>query len=120
MKYGAKRTVCGAGHTHDSKLEAGRCGELHLLEKAGRIRNLMIHPQFYFEINGAPLKHGNGRRVGYKADFQYFEGDANVVEDCKGFITPDWPLRKAVFCALFPYIEFREVKANANRNRKVR
>lgn len=109
MKYGAKKTVCGQLHTHDSKLEARRCDNLHLLQRLGVITHLQVQPQFYFVINGEQLKHDNGRRVGYKADFQYFEGDLNVVEDCKGFVTPDWPLRKAIFKALFPHITFREV-----------
>jgi len=109
-KYGAKKTSCTVGHSHDSKLEANRCDDLHVIERTGAIRNLVVHPQFYFQINGTQLKHENGRRVGYKADFQYFEGDDNIVEDCKGFITKDWPLRKALFRALFPYVTLREIK----------
>ena len=111
MKYGAKKTICGQLHTHDSKLEATRCDQLHLMQRMGDITHLEVHPQFWFVINGEQLKHDNGRRVGYKADFQYFEGDRNVVEDCKGFITSDWPLRKAIFKALFPHITLREVKS---------
>lgn len=110
MKYGAKKTICGQLHTHDSKLEAARCDQLHLMQRMGDITHLEVHPQFWFVINGEQLKHDNGRRVGYKADFQYFEGDSNVVEDCKGFITSDWPLRKAIFKSLFPHITLREVK----------
>lgn len=110
MKYGAKKTVCGQLHTHDSKLEARRCDQLHLMQRMGDISHLTVHPQFWFVMpNGEQLKHDNGRRVGYKADFQYFSGDLNVVEDCKGFITSDWPLRKAIFKALFPHITLREV-----------
>jgi len=68
----------------------------------GEISHLAVHPQFFFVIDGEQLKHDNGRRVGYKADFQFFEGDLNVVEDCKGMVTSDWPLRKSVFklCSL--------------------
>lgn len=110
-KYGAKKTACAAGHTHDSKGEARRCDQLHLLQRGGVIRNLTVQPQFWFTINGEQLKHENGRRVGVKLDFQYFERDENVVEDFKGFVTPGWPLRKAVFRALHPYITLREVRA---------
>lgn len=110
MKYGAKKTICGQLHTHDSKLEAARCDQLHMMQRMGDITHLTVHPQFWFVIDGEQLKHDNGRRVGYKADFQYFEGDKNVVEDCKGFITSDWPLRKAVFKALFRHITLREIK----------
>ena len=109
MKYGAKKTVCGQLHTHDSKLEAARCDQLHMMQRMGDISHLTVHPKFFFILDGQQLKHDNGRRVGYTADFQYFQGDKNVVEDCKGFITSDWPLRKAVFKALFKHITLREV-----------
>ena len=107
-KYGAKKSECQHGHTHDSIKEAKRCNELHLLERAGEISHLQVHPQFWFVIDGRQIKHENGRRVGMKPDFQYFEGEQNVVEDCKGFRTPDYVLRKAIFKALFPHITFLE------------
>lgn len=112
-KFGAKRTACNSGHTHASGKEARRCNDLHLMQKAGQISRLTIEPQFWFAINGVQIKHDNGRRVGIKADFQYFEGNANVVEDVKasgiGGRARDYPLRKAIFRALYPFIEFREV-----------
>lgn len=111
MKYGAKKTVCDQLHTHDSKLEAARCDYLHKRQRMGEISHLAVHPQFFFVINGEQLKHDNGRRVGYKADFQFFEKDLNVVEDCKGMVTSDWPLRKAIFKALFPFITLRVIKS---------
>ncbi len=111
MKYGAKKTVCDQLHMHDSKLEAARCDYLHKRQRMGEISHLAVHPQFFFVIDGEQLKHDNGRRVGYKADFQFFEGDLNVVEDCKGMVTADWPLRKAIFKALFPFITLRVIKS---------
>lgn len=39
-KYGAKKASCLYGHTHDSRKEARRCNELHLLQKAGAIKDL--------------------------------------------------------------------------------
>jgi hypothetical protein len=108
-KYGARKTPCQHGHTHASGREAKRCNDLHLLERGGLISRLTQQPQFWFTIDGRQIKHDNGRRVGYQADFQYFEGGKNVVEDSKGCTVRDWPLRKAVFRALFPHIELREV-----------
>lgn len=112
-KYGAKATICTAAHNHPSKREAKRCDELHLLQRAGEISRLETQPQFWFAINGEQVKHENGRRVGYKPDFQYFEGQLNVVEEVKpasvAARSPDYPLRKAIFRALFPFITFREV-----------
>lgn len=107
-KFGAKRTTCAEGHSHPSAAEAKRCSELHLLERAGVISRLRLHPQYWFDIKGEPIKHDNGRRVGYKADWAYFEGHLSVVEECKGFRTADYALRKAIFKAMYPHITFRE------------
>jgi hypothetical protein len=109
-KYRAVKAQCNAGHTHDSKREAIRCNELHALEAAGEISDLMIHPQYWFVINGRQLKHPNGRRVGYKSDFEYVENGMLVTEDVKGVVVRDWPLRRAVFKALFPHHDLRETK----------
>jgi hypothetical protein len=109
-KYRAVKAQCNAGHTHDSKREAVRCNELHILEAAGEISDLTIHPQYWFVINGRQLKHPNGRRVGYKSDFEYIENGMLVTEDVKGVIVRDWPLRRAVFKALFPNHDLRETK----------
>ena len=109
-KYRAVKANCKTGHTHDSKREAMRCNELHILQAAGEITDLMIHPQYWFVINGRQLKHPNGRRVGYKSDFEYVENGMLVTEDVKGVIVRDWPLRRAVFKALFPNHDLRETK----------
>jgi hypothetical protein len=111
-KYRAVKSQCNAGHTHDSKREAIRCNELHLMESAGEISDLIIHPQYWFVINGKQLKHANGRRVGYKSDFEYTDTESGikVTEDVKGVIVRDWPLRRAVFIALFPGNQLRETK----------
>ena len=113
MKFRAKKAFCANHHTHDSKAEAMRCDELHERQARGEITHLTVHPKFLFVIDGRQLKHSNGRRVGYTGDFQYFEGDSNVVEDVKPksrlAISRDWPLRKAVFQALFPFIDLREI-----------
>jgi hypothetical protein len=109
-KYGARKAHCSIGHEHASQREAKRCNELRLMERAGEISHLEAQPQFYFEINGKTLKHENGRRVGVKLDFTYRERDGRqIAEDSKGYSVRDWPLRKAIFRALFPHIELREV-----------
>ena len=107
-KFGAKKTVCAHGHTHDSRKEASRCDQLHHMQANDEISDLEIQPQYWFVINGKQVKHANGRRVGYRPDFNYVMKGIEVVEDCKGFITADYTLRKAIFKALFPHIEFIE------------
>lgn len=109
-KYGAKKTCCNHGHTHDSKREAKRCDELHLLQRAGQIEGLTVQPEFKFAIDGSWLKMSNGHVAGYKPDFQYKEGDKIVCEDVKGMIVRDFPLRAALFRHLFPDMELRITK----------
>lgn len=111
-KYRAVKSQCASGHTHDSKREAIRCNELHDLQAAGAIGDLIVHPQYWFVINGKQLKHANGRRVGYKSDFEYTDtaSGIKITEDVKGAIVRDWPLRRAVFIALFPNHTLRETK----------
>ncbi len=111
-KYFARKTDCAHGHTHASKREAGRCDTLHAMQAKGGIADLEIEPQFWFAIDGKQLKHGNGHRVGYKADFLYTDliTEERVVEDVKGVSVRDWPLRKAIFTALNPHLVLREVK----------
>lgn len=111
-KFGARKTGCSQGHMHDSAKEATRCNELHLLQKGGVISHLVIAPQYWFQIGGEQLRHDNGRRVGMKLDFAYIEAEHTVVEDVKGgkaTKTEAYTLRKAIFRALYPFIQFREV-----------
>lgn len=112
-KFDAKKAACQHGHTHDSRSEAKRCNALHLLQRGNLIADLVVQPQYWFVINGVQVKHENGRRLGYRADFAYrdVEKGADVVEDVKGGYRDDaWTIRKAVFRALFPHLELREVK----------
>lgn len=110
-KYGARKTPCRHGHTHDSAKEARHCNDLHLLLYAGEIEDLRFQEQFWFTINGQPLKHDNGRRVGVKIDFTYIDRHSaqRIADDAKGFVVRDWPLRKAIFRACFPQYTLREV-----------
>lgn len=112
-KWKAKKAYCAEGHKHDSISEARRCDELHDMQKLGYIDDLIVWPQFWFVINGRQVKHDNGRRLGVKLDFGYTLNGNDVVEDVKGSKATDsrdWPIRKAVFRALFPTIELREIR----------
>ena len=91
-KFKAKRTECDAGHKHPSKKEAKRCGELRLLEKAGAVSELEFQPRYALIVNGVKV-------CGYIADFRYIEKDKSVVEDCKGFKTPEYKLKKKLMAA---------------------
>ena len=94
-KYSAKKTHCGAGHMHDSKMEAKRCDDLTALEAAGKIDRLVQQPEFRVEINGKLMCR-------YVADFSWFTSDCQVVEDVKGVRTPMFNLKRKLVEASHP------------------
>lgn len=99
-KYGAVKTVVD-GMTFASKREARRYLELKTLQAAGKISGLGMQPTFTLTMEG-------GKNVGvYKADFVYLEDGVKVVEDCKGFRTTAYRLKKRMFEAQYG-IKIRE------------
>jgi hypothetical protein len=110
-KFNAKRTHCSAGHEHASKKEAAKCNDLRLLEMAGEISHLEVEPFYPFCVDGSVVKHPNGRRVGMKPDFSFRERGNPVALDIKGGMatqTEAYVLRRTLFRAFYPQIEFRE------------
>jgi hypothetical protein len=103
-KYKAVRTECGhCSKPHPSKAEAKRCGELHLLQKAGQIRLLEREPSFPVVIDGTKV-------FTYKADFSYFTESERVVEDVKGMLTPVYKLKKKIVEAYYRGLKIVEVR----------
>ena len=98
-KYHAKPVVVD-GVRFDSQREARRYGELRLLLELGVITDLEIHPRYPLVVNGVLV-------ATYVGDFQYFEGEVMVLEDCKGFRTPLYRLKKKLMRALYS-IEIKE------------
>jgi hypothetical protein len=94
-KYSAIKTVCAAGHKHDSKMEAARCDQLTALEEAGEIDRLMQQPEFRVEINGRLVCR-------YVADFAWFTKDCRIIEDVKGMATPMFNLKRKLVEAAHP------------------
>lgn len=108
-KYGAKKIKDPAtGYVFDSKKEFIRWCELRILERSGKISNLKrqvkyeLLPNQYesyarFSKTGKQLKDGVRlieRGVSYVADFVYTENGETVVEDCKGFKTDDYLIKR--------------------------
>lgn len=92
-KYGNKKTVID-GITFDSKKEAKRYGELKLLERAGHIDTLSLQPKFTL-IPSQRRDDGVAERpCAYVADFMYRENGKFIVEDTKGFKTPDYIIKR--------------------------
>lgn len=100
-KYGSRKVTVD-GTTFDSVREYNRYKELKLLERAGKITNLkrqvkyLLIPSLYeIEIiNGKEKRRCIERACVYVADFVYTEGDELVVEDCKGFKTEAYKIKR--------------------------
>lgn len=98
-KYNNVKTTVD-GFTFDSKREAARYSELRLLERAGRIKGLMLQQPFKVSLNSVHV-------FTYRADFVYFEDGRRVVEDVKGFATPLYRLKKRIIKAIYN-VDIRE------------
>lgn len=98
-KYRNQKTIVD-GITFDSKREAGRYGELKLLERAGAIKNLELQPRIKLEVGDKKIKYASGRQVCYVADFRYIEDGKYVVEDSKGYRTATYKLKWAILNAM--------------------
>lgn len=96
-KYGAQKSVCCQGHKHDSKKEAERCNELHLLQRAGAITNLEVQKRFCLIPPRKYNRMPNERGWDYIADFAYNENGKLIVEDTKGYKTKDYIAKRKAF-----------------------
>lgn len=105
------------GFSFDSKAEARRYQELCLLEAAGQIEDLAVHPLYQLQ---AAFTDSTGRRhraIHYEGDFSYTEvldpqsvqGRA-VVEDVKGHRTEVFKLKEKLLRFRYPSIELRVIE----------
>lgn len=91
-KYRARKTTVD-GIEFDSAREAKRYTRLRALEEEGEIQHLRLQVPFElvpsFECDGVKY-----RGMKYVADFAYVRDGKAVVEDCKGFKTPEYRIKK--------------------------
>lgn len=98
-KYGNHKVKAG-GHTFDSQAEYNRYCELKLLERAGDVSQLEVHPMYELlpaytiVIDGKKRKR---RAITYEADFAYVENGIEVIEDVKGAETAVFKLKRKMF-----------------------
>lgn len=99
-KYHAKRATVGA-EVFDSRKEARRWTELQLLQRGGEIRDLRRQVKIELVGRDGALRSATGRKLSYRADFVYFDcrHGYEVIEDAKGFQTPEYKLKRAVLAA---------------------
>lgn len=118
-KFNATR-VKADGHTFDSKAEHARYCELKLLSASKqwpRIMDLKVHPQWPLNVNGI-------RVAIYEPDFVYHEQQVPqapwhpVAEDVKGFLTPEYKIKRNLFKAIHPDFDFRELNTDKSATRK--
>lgn len=111
-KYHNRKVITSDGIEHDSQKEARRWCELLLLQRAGKIQDLKRQVAFELipaqrevsnevykkGIKKGQLKEGKviEKAVTYVADFVYIDMKTGkqVVEDSKGFRTPDYKIKK--------------------------
>jgi hypothetical protein len=91
-KYRNVRTEVD-GISFASKREAKRFVELRLIQKAGVISDLKTQVRYPLDVNGQPVCH-------YIADFTYLEKGELVVEDSKGYRTPEFILKSKLMRAV--------------------
>ncbi len=99
------------GLRFDSRAEAARYSELALLEAAGAITSLEVHPRF--ELQPA-FTDSSGKRwtaITYEADFSYTEDGARVIEDVKGCETAVFRLKRKLFLQRYPALRLRVIQA---------
>ena len=89
-KYKARKTAYG-GSVYDSAKEAKRAAELELLQRAGKIRNLRRQVKFTLQ-EGFSYEGRKIRAIEYIADFVY-EADGLIIEDVKGYRTPEYKIK---------------------------
>ena len=89
------------GIRFDSKREANRWFELRMLERAGKIEKLKRQVKYLL----IPSQYRDGkcieREASYIADFVYIKDGHLVVEDCKGFRTPEYKIKRKLMLQLY-------------------
>ena len=109
-KYNARKVQID-GFTFDSQREAERYSELKLMEKAGEITDLTVHPKIELQ-SGFYYKNERIRAITYEADFQYREKGNLIIEDVKGMETQAFRIKWKLLQYKFrnTTMEFRKVK----------
>jgi len=89
-KYGAKKSG-----GYDSRKEHSRANELKMMQRAGLISNLREQVKYVLiptqrDADGKLLE----KECSYYADFVYMRNGVTVVEDTKGYRTPEYKLKR--------------------------
>ena len=91
-QFGNKKTEID-GIVFDSKKEADRYQVLKQFEKQGKINGLKLQQEFIL-IPQVVLDGKKQKPVKYKADFCYSVDGNDIVEDVKGWKTPEYKIKR--------------------------
>lgn len=108
-KYNAVGVRTEEGY-FDSKTEHRRWIELRLMERAGEISDLQRQVKYSLDVNGIHITN-------YIADFVYKIDNIVIVEDSKGFKTPEYKMKKSLMRAVHG-IEILETGANCTGRKR--
>jgi len=109
-KYNAQSIECDGIH-FDSQKEYRRYQELLLLEKAGQITGIVVHPSFIL-LDSFTWRGQLIRAITYSPDFAYTEKGVNVIEEVKGgkaTRTQAFEIRRKLFLNRYPEYDYRIV-----------
>lgn len=106
-KYGSRKVTID-GVTYDSLKEYHRFCDLKLMQRAGIITGLQRQVKYELiptqRINGKVIE----RPVNYYADFVYKMDRQLVVEDIKGYKTPEYVIKRKLMLSVYG-IQIHEV-----------
>lgn len=106
-KYGSRKVTID-GVTYDSLKEYHRFCDLKLMQRAGIITGLQRQVKYELiptqRINGKMIE----RPVNYYADFVYKMDRQLVVEDVKGYKTPEYVIKRKLMLSVYG-IQIHEV-----------
>lgn len=93
-------------------MEADRFKELALLESAGEIADLKIHPTFELQPAFTDRQGKKHRAIIYEADFSYIDKRTGqtCLEDVKGMETQAFRLKYKMFLYHYRHLDLRIVK----------
>jgi hypothetical protein len=104
-KYNNISCKCHQSHIHDSRLEADYCDQLALLQKAKEIKGYESQVSFDLVVKGSKI-------CGHRVDFLVTtNANKKEVHETKGYSTPSWNIKRKLFEALFPKIDYIVVTA---------
>lgn len=106
-KYRVKRDPVDRtynGIVYDSEREMRHAQELDFFKLAGRISNIARQVPFVLQVNGIKI-------CKIVIDFEVTWHTGQVVyQEVKGFETKDWKLKRKLFTALYPTLEYEVIK----------